>query len=152
MAHAARALALAALLLLAGCAAIPGTTTMTADVEPRLAGTFSSGGTCVDAPRVGLRVTSETAEGVLTVHVAGNVTVPGAHYAIESFELSRDNSSTYRLDVNTTGDTGKPVRDCEVGGIAPYEATVELPADTPFGLQIRHDGVPQADVGSGAES
>lgn len=148
------ALALAALLLLAGCAGVvPGAPTPTPEpVEPRIVGTVSTGGQCVEAPRVGMAVDSVRAEGVWTVTVEGNVTVDGAHYAVERFDLRAVDDRVYRLDVNTTADTGKPVRECEQGGIVHYRATIEFPAEPAVELQIRHDGVLVSAVGSGAES
>ena len=147
------ALVLAALLTVAGCAAAPvGPTDTPTPIEPRVAGTFSTGGNCVDQPRVGLAVVTEQTDRIMTVRVAGNVTVPGANYAVDAISLTRVDEGSYRLDVNTTADTGKPARDCETGGIVRYETTVELPANPSFQLVVRHDGVPQASVGSGAES
>lgn len=110
----ARVLGFAVLLMLAGCAGIPGLDTATPTaIEPHLVGTTSTGGQCVEPARVGLNVTSVKADGVWTVTVEGNVTVDGAHYAIKGFDLRQVDGSTYRLDVNTTADTGKPVRACE---------------------------------------
>ena len=145
------AIALAALLLLAGCAgAFPGAPTpMPVDVEPRIVGTTSTGGQCVDQPTTGQHVESVPSDGVRIVTVESNVTVPGAHYVIDEFTLSQVGDGAYRLDVNTTIDDGKPARACSEAGIVHYTVTMEVPAVEGVDLEIRHDGTTVARLGSG---
>lgn len=152
--HCSRVLAFSVFIVLAGCAGVvPGVPTSTPTaVEPGIVSTTSTGAQCVDQARVGLTVDGARAAGVWTVTVEGNVTVDGSHYGIEGFDFRQVDGSTYRLDVNTTADTGKPVRECDQGGIVHYRATVEFPTEPAFELQIRHDGVLVSAVGSGAES
>ncbi len=151
--HAFRTLALATVLVLAGCAgSLPGSHPSTpADVEPRIVNATTTGGQCVETPMHGFDVTSAADSGVLTVSVAGNATVPGAHYVIDELALARTGSTAFRLDIETTMDTDKPARECPDGGIARFELTLELPATDPFALEIRQDGEPVATLGSGSE-
>lgn len=100
----------------------------------------------------GLVVESASDDGVRTVSVTGNVTVPGAHYVVDEFSLSGLGPSRYRLDVNTTESEQKPVRDCPNGGIVHYEVTMELPDTEGFELEIHHDGQAVSGVGGGGES
>lgn len=147
-----RELALVAALLIAGCTGLgPGNPTP-ADVHPQITGTTSTGGQCVDSPMIGLVVESASDDGVHTVSVAGNVTVPGANYEMDEFSLSGIGPSRYRLDVNTTESDQKPAQDCPNAGIVHYEVTIELPDTEGFELEIRHDGQMVSGVGGGGES
>ncbi|MDX1747939.1 MAG: hypothetical protein R3324_18555, partial [Halobacteriales archaeon] len=123
-----------------------------ADVEPGLVGASSTGGRCVEDPSHGLDITSSREAGVRTVVVRGNLTVPGAHYVVESFAVTTVGPSTYRLDVNTTEDPRKAPRPCPDGGVVTVEATVELPATGAFELRIHQDGELLSGIGTGPES
>ncbi|MFB6085674.1 MAG: hypothetical protein ABEJ84_02530 [Halodesulfurarchaeum sp.] len=149
-------LGLTILLLFAGCATDPSANNPTATtVEPALVSVSTSGGQCVDDPRHGFDIESEPASnGSELVSVAGNVTVPGAHYTVAegSPTLAQTGPRAYRLDVNTTESTKKPAKTCEMGGIVHYEATIRVPDTDSFDLVIRHDGHPVTGVGSDRET
>ncbi|MFB6070177.1 MAG: hypothetical protein ABEJ76_04070 [Halanaeroarchaeum sp.] len=149
-------LALASLVVLAGCAGLPAPdATTTAPVDPALVGSTTGGGRCVDDPMHGFVVRSESAaHGGRLVHVAGNVTVPGAHYTVAegSPTLTRTGPGAYRLEVNTTESARKPARPCETGAVVHYEATIRVPATDGFELVVRHDGRPVTGVGSASET
>lgn len=147
-----RELALATVLLLAGCSGVLPGNSIPAPLEAQIVGTTATGGQCVDTPMTGLVVESTSDDGVRTVSVAGNVTVPGAHYAVDDFSLTQVGPTRYRLDVNTTESEQKPAHECPNGGIVHYEVTMELPETDGFELEIGHDGQPVSGVGGGGES
>jgi hypothetical protein len=149
-------IALVGLVLLAGCSGgLPGTdrSATTTTAQAQIVGSVSSGGKCVDEPKHGFDIRNEPADGGRSIHVAGNVTVPGAHYSIDgSPTLTTVGPGIYRLDVNTTESEEKPEKMCEAGGIVPYEVTIQVPETDAFELVIRHDGQRVSTVGSGAET
>ena len=149
-----RTIALVGLVLLAGCSSgLSGRDTTTTTAEAEMVGSVTSGGKCVDDPRQGFTIRNEPADGGRSIHVSGNVTVPGAQYSIDgSPTLTTIGPGTYRLDVNTTESEKKPEKMCEVGGIVHYEVTIQVPETDAFELVIRHDGQRVSTVGSGAET
>lgn len=136
------ALALVALLLLAGCLGglIGGDEATPTPIEPQVVGASSSGGQCVESPSHDLDVIGRQSDGVMRVDVDGNAIVPGAHFVIDEMAVNRTGATSFRLDVNTTTAPDKPERECPNGGVVPFHVTVELPATEPFALEIRVDG------------